>query len=233
MSKLTSRASMLDLSHELGQEARKLAILGEGNTSTQAAKGTFWVKASGSSLGTLDTPGVTECRADALVALLDQTKLTDAAVDEALLRSRVSAKARKPSVEAMFHAWLLTLPGVEFVGHTHPNAVNALLCSRFAKTFATRRLFPDEIVCCGVESVLVPYTDPGLKLAQAIRTAVTAYIDRLARPPRIILLENHGLIAHCWPPRRALSSTCARLVIAFPPTFRTLTPPNPPPFRYR
>src|SRR5258708_4818354 len=33
------------------------------------------------------------------------------------------------------------------------------------------------------------------KLAQAIRAAVVAYIKRLARPPRVILLENHGFIA--------------------------------------
>lgn len=202
------RDRLLSLSHELGQEARKLAILGEGNTSTRAGENTFWVKASGSSLGTLTPAGVTECRCPPLVALLDQRgKLSDAAVDQALLDSRVDAAARKPSVEAMFHAYLLTLPGVDFVGHTHPDTVNALLCSRLAKTFATCRLFPDDIVCCGVESVLVPYTDPGLKLAQAIRMAVTAYIDRLARAPRIILLENHGLIALGPSPEAVLAGT--------------------------
>ncbi len=60
---------------------------------------------------------------------------------------------------------------------------------------AQRRIFPDEIVCCGAESVFVPYTDPGLKLAQAMQRAVVAYIKRLARAPRVILLENHGFIA--------------------------------------
>ena len=53
----------------------------------------------------------------------DARKMTDAAVDEALLAARVDPTAKKPSVEAMFHAWLLTLPGVNFVGHTHPVAV--------------------------------------------------------------------------------------------------------------
>lgn len=207
MSKTTSRTALLELSRELGLESRKLAILGEGNTSARATPKTFWVKASGSCLGTLDTAGVTECRLEEMVGLLDAKGLDDAAVDTALLAARVDPRARKPSVEAMFHAWLLTLPGVEFVGHTHPNAVNSLLCSRFAKTFATRRLFPDEIVCCGVESVLVPYTDPGLKLGQAIRDAVTAYIARLARPPRIILLENHGLIALGATPAAVMAGT--------------------------
>ena len=48
------------------------------------------------------------------------------------------------------------------------------------QTFASRRLFPDEIVCCGVESVFVPYTDPCLKLSQAIKTAVEETIAPLA-----------------------------------------------------
>jgi rhamnose utilization protein RhaD (predicted bifunctional aldolase and dehydrogenase) len=117
------------------------------------------------------------------------------------------ADAKKPSVEAIFHAYLLTLPGVNFVGHTHPIAVNAILCSKHARTFATRRLFPDEIVCCGVESVFVPYTDPGLKLSQAIQTAVEDYIRRVSRAPRVILLENHGMIALGAGPEAVLAAT--------------------------
>ena len=68
-------------------------------------------------------------------------------------------------------------------------------------------MFPDEVVCCGVESVFVPYTDPGLKLAQAIRTAVVATIKRLARAPRVILLENHGFIALGATPESVLAAT--------------------------
>jgi rhamnose utilization protein RhaD (predicted bifunctional aldolase and dehydrogenase) len=198
---------LLQLSHDLGREDRKLAILGEGNTSARVSDQTFLVKASGSNLGGLTAAGLTECRFDGLLPLLDAKKMSDAEIDEALLASRVDAKAKKPSVEGIFHAYLLTLPGVNFVGHTHPVAVNQLLCSKFARTFAQRRTFPDEIVCCGVESVFVPYTDPGLKLAQAMRAAVVAYIKRLARPPRVILLENHGFIGLGATPEAVLAAT--------------------------
>jgi rhamnose utilization protein RhaD (predicted bifunctional aldolase and dehydrogenase) len=198
---------MLALSHGLGREDRRLAILGEGNTSARVAEDRFIVKASGANLATLSSAGVAECRLAPLVALLDRRQLADAAVDQALLDARVDPAARKPSVEAMFHAYLLTLPGVNFVGHTHPIAVNQLLCSKHAATFARRRLFPDEIVCCGTESVLVPYVDPGLKLAQAIRAAVRSYIRRVARAPRVILLQNHGLIALGATPEAVLAAT--------------------------
>jgi len=198
-------APLLNLAHELGNEARRLAILGEGNVSMSVPTGvgeggreeaTFFVKASGSSLATLSPEGLTECRFGGLIEALDSTSMSDAEVEAALLASRVAAEAaRKPSVEAMFHAWLLTLPDVNFVGHTHPVAVNAILCSERARDFAAQRLFPDEIVCCGAASVLVPYVDPGLVLAQAIRRAVLAFVEARGTAPRVILLENHGLIA--------------------------------------
>ena len=201
------RTQLLTLSHELGREDRGLAILGEGNTSARLTPATMLVKASGSNLGTLSPLGLTECRLADLAALLERSRMPDAAVDDALLASRVDSGARKPSVEAIFHAHLLTLPGVNFVGHTHPVAVNQLLCSKYARTFARRRIFPDEVVCCGVESVFVPYADPGLQLARSIRTAVVAYIKRLARPPRVILLESHGLIALGASPESVFAAT--------------------------
>lgn len=191
----TAVSALLELSHQLGREDRSLAILGEGNTSTRIDEETFIVKASGSNLATLAAENVTECRFADLLGLLDQKNLSDAAIDAALLASRSDPSAKKPSVEAIFHAWLLTLPGVNFVGHTHPIAVNSLLCSQWGKTFAERRLFPDEIVCCGEQSVYVPYTDPGLALAAAIRRETEKFIDVQGQSPRIILLENHGLIA--------------------------------------
>ncbi|MBL9218876.1 MAG: class II aldolase/adducin family protein [Opitutaceae bacterium] len=200
-------ARLLELSHQLGREDRHLAILGEGNTSARLSADTFVVKASGSNLGSLTGAGTAACRFDKLLPLLDRKAMADAAIDEALFAARTDANSRKPSVEAMFHAWLLTLPGVNFVGHTHPVAVNKILATKHARAFATKRLCPDEVVCCGAEFVLVPYIDPGLKLAQGIRAAVRAYIRRLARPPRIILLENHGLIALGATPEAVLAAT--------------------------
>lgn len=85
--------------------------------------------------------------------------------------------------------------GVNCIAHTHPVVVNQLLCSQHAETFAKRRLFPDEVVLCGPESVFVPYVDPGLPLAQAIRERTRAYMDKHGEAPKVILLANHGMIA--------------------------------------
>ena len=185
---------LLTLSHEIGREDRGLAILGEGNTSVRLSDDTFAVKASGTCLGTLKEEDTVECRFSALLPLLEKQSLTDKEIDDALLAARVDPKAKKPSVEAVFHAWLLTLPGIKFVGHAHATAVNQVLCSPRARDFAVNRMFPDEIVCCSVASVLVPYTDPGLQLAQAIRQETKAFIQEIGHQPRVILIQNHGTI---------------------------------------
>ena len=41
---------------------------------------------------------------------------------------------------------------------------------------------------------IVPYTDPGLRLSQAIRDKTQQFMDGFGSPPRVILLQNHGLI---------------------------------------
>jgi len=190
-------ASLLKLSHDLGREDRGLAMLGEGNTSCRVDADTFLVKASGSSLANLQENQLVACRFSALLPLLRAEPMTDAEVEKALLESRVDPTQPKPSVEAVFHAYFLSLPGIDVVGHTHPVAVNSILCAGEAASikFAHERRFPDEIVCCGAKSVLVPYVDPGTILAQKIMLETDQFITAENRPPRVILLQNHGLIA--------------------------------------
>ena len=194
MSMEETTSALIDLSHTLGEEHRHLAILGEGNTSARIDDSTFLVKASGSSLGTLGANDLVECRFDVLLEMLHRSDMTDQQIEDSLFACRANPDARKPSVEALFHAYLLSLPGVNFVGHSHSVAVNGILCSPRSREFADNRMFPDEIVCCGGASVFIPYTDPGLRLSQIIREGCVAYMGKHEVSPKVILLENHGLI---------------------------------------
>lgn len=186
--------ALLEMSHDLGEEARGLAMFGEGNTSATADAASFWVKASGTRLATLSDQDLVQCRYDALLPLFGQRNLSDDEINQTLMDSRCGGPDKKPSVEALFHAYLLSLDGIDFVGHTHSTHVNKLLCSPQARAFSTSRLFPDEVVFCGVASVLIPYLDPGLPLAVRIRDEVEFHLKRYGTNPKVILLENHGII---------------------------------------
>ena len=183
---------LIELSREFGQAC--WTILGEGNTSGRIDQNIFAVKASGSSLGTLTEIELTHCYFDKLLPVLDQKSVSEQEVEEILLNCRVRSTALKPSVETFFHAYLLTIPGVSYVGHTHPIPVNQILCSALGTLFAEERRFPDEVVCCGPVSLLIPYEDPGLALAVRIRQDLENFERAHGRKPKVILLGNHGVI---------------------------------------
>ena len=185
---------LLKLSHEVGCEERGLVLAGEGNTSARLNGKTFLVKASGTSLAALKESEIVECRLAPVLALLEESQLTDAQIDAALMAARVNSRAKKPSLEAMFHAYLLSLPEINFVAHSHATTVNQVLCSPRARDFAEHRMMSDEAGCCGIASVFVPHVEPGLKLAQAVRRQTAAFIEKYQTPPRVILLQNHGVI---------------------------------------
>jgi len=187
---------LVTMSNNLGDPALDYVILGEGNTSARADADTFWAKASGAELRTIKATGFVRVRFDRVLALLDEGDLNDDAIKEGLEAAKVDPTVTaRPSVETVLHALALKLEGVNFVGHTHPTAVNALLCSQKVEEAIAGRLFPDEIVYCGPAPVYIPYTDPGLPLARVMRQDLADYQAEHGQPPKVILMQNHGLIA--------------------------------------
>ena len=187
---------LIALSHRLGDPALDCAILGEGNTSARADDDSFWVKASGVELRTINAAGFVQVSFEPVLAMLKAPQLTDEQVKQRLNEAKVDPSVLPhPSVETVLHAICLSLEDVNFVGHTHPTAINAITCSAAFETAVSGRLFPDEIVLCGPAPVVVPYTDPGLPLARKVYDLINQYIDEYHERPKVILMQNHGLIA--------------------------------------
>jgi len=187
---------LITMTHTLGDPANDYAILGEGNSSARIDQESFWVKASGAEMRTIDVQGFVQVRFDQVLPILEQDGLTDDDVKATLRAAKIdSSVTAHPSVETVLHALVLQLEGIRFVGHTHPTAVNAVLCSQEAEQAVSGRLFPDEIVYCGPAPVYVPYTDPGIPLARKIRDSIDDYLDEYGEVPKVILMQNHGLIA--------------------------------------
>ena len=187
---------IVELSRNLGRPEADYAILGEGNTSARQDDQSFWVKASGARMCGISASGFVQVSFDRLLGLLEGPELDDQALKEALTAAKVDPRAPgRPSVETLLHALFLQLEGVSFVGHTHPTVVNALTCSQAFPQALRGRLFPDEIVICGVAPLLVPYTDPGLPLARRVAGLLKEYLDQHGERPRTAWIQNHGLVA--------------------------------------
>ncbi|MGQ9626808.1 MAG: class II aldolase/adducin family protein [Anaerolineae bacterium] len=188
--------TLISMSRSLGEPEKDYAILGEGNTSARIDESTFFVKASGAQMSIIDEAGFVEVRFEPVLAMLEGGDLTDEEIKRRLTEAKADPQAPvHPSVETVLHAIALTTGEASFVGHTHPTAVNSILCSKKAEEAIKGRLFPDEIVVCGLAPAYVPYTDPGLPLSRKVKEVMLSYAERYGEMPRVILLQNHGLIA--------------------------------------
>ena len=190
---------LIDLTRALGHPAMDYVIIGEGNTSMTVDAEAFAIKASGQRMREIAADGFITVPFAPYLAWLDNP--------DAPAPDLTQPGGLRPSIEASFHAMLLHDCGVNFIGHTHPTAVNQILCSPFAADFARQRRFPDEVVLCGPESLLLPYADPGLPLAQLMRPRLRQFRERQGEAPKLILLQNHGLIALGDSPAEILNIT--------------------------
>jgi|TARA_B100000282_G_C31685353_1_gene468734 L-fuculose-phosphate aldolase len=174
--------SIIELARALGP----YAICGEGNVSVKDDD-CFWVKASGTSLDTLEKKDLVAC------------KMSGVPFDSLGL---------KPSIETGFHAWFMReFDAIKFVAHTHPPRTMEVVCSEQIHSFAEHRLFPDQVVRNGAKSCVVPYAMPGKPLLEKIKESVTEFTEKEGYFPKLILLQNHGIIVASTSHKECIAST--------------------------
>lgn len=195
MSHTKALEEVIWLSHEIGVEERQMIILGEGNTSANIGDGTFWVKASGHSLPTIGADGFSRVSIDGILSYLDGKPLDEYEVADALKNAKTDPDSPKPSVETFLHALCMKECGANYIAHTHTVSVNQILCSKLGAEPFKGNVCPDQIVVCGAAPAIVPYIDPGFHLAIAVRDEFRRYMDVYGKPPKVLLMENHGIVA--------------------------------------
>ncbi len=93
------------------------------------------------------------------------------------------------------------------MGHTHPVSVLKILCSKLGAGPFCRHVFPDEIVVCGRHLAVVPYVDPGIRLAIALRESLRRFSEEHGAAPKVILMVNHGPVVLGQTERDVLNTT--------------------------
>lgn len=93
-------------------------------------------------------------------------------------------KTLRPSVEAGFHSILQ-----KYVIHSHSVYANILCCSNEGKQIS-EKIFSDKIY----DILWIPYVKPGFFLTVKIYEDIQNHIERGGNFPKVIFLENHGLI---------------------------------------
>lgn len=175
------------LSHYAGQRF-DLVQAGGGNSSVKLDSGELVVKASGFALADVThNAGYIRIAGDNLKNIFSQKarlmamdrKRRDHFVQECITAACKQSDA-KPLIETLLHTLLY-----RYVLHTHPIVVNAI-AARADWQKCLMALFPDALC--------VRYATPGIDLALELESALKMYQEKNGHDPRIIFLQNHGMI---------------------------------------
>lgn len=176
--------SLIEISRFYGDNPA-FVIAGGGNTSFKDSE-KIWIKASGIPLAGIGKEGFV-CLSRRELGLIetntysDDPVLREEEVKKDMTKAIISPENLRPSVETSLH----NLIDYNYVIHTHPTLVNALMCAINVKQEVKDRF--------GEEALLVEYTDPGFILFKKVQERIGSYERKLGKAPQIIFLQNHGV----------------------------------------
>lgn len=181
---------LLRLGKMLGNQGSVLTLGTEGSAAVKVSEDRFLVTRRGACMRQIELSDLLEVNADKARALLEKEAMPEEGVSGAML----DPAGPEPSSDMLTYAHLFALEGVEVIAHVQPVEINQIISSPRARQFADRRTLAEEVIACGSSSVLVPYMDPGLPLAREVVRKVMLWRDRNKRVPRLVLLQNHGML---------------------------------------
>lgn len=188
---MTELNELIALAQRLGNHPARLALWTEGAVAAKCPNGKFAVSAAGSNLARLDAGQLVELNLAPMQAFLAKDDVSE----EQLAEAKTNPASPAPAASAFTFADLFAFDQIQFAAHTQPVSVNQILCSPRARQFSDRRNLPHEIIACGQASVLVPFFPPGLASAKETKHRILLWRDRYKTVPKLILLQNHGMIA--------------------------------------
>jgi L-fuculose-phosphate aldolase len=169
---MENKSNILNNLISLSNEISKFVVGYEGNVSGKFGN-TLFIKKSGSRLKNIN--------------------ITDF-VQYDLFGNQLDNFSEKGSMELDFHSYLLGYKNVNYVCHVHPVNCLKILCTDRTDKFSNFRLFPDQVIFNFSRSCVVPYAKPGKELSEKIKDCVENFLYENNFFPKLILLQNHGII---------------------------------------
>jgi len=185
----TDLSELIELSHAIGRHPSRMVLWDEGACAVKSG-GRLLVSRRGAYLAALTEGDMVELDAAKTAELV----ALDAVTDDAMEEVQTGTGTLKPSLDAILFAFLLGLDDNKFAVHVQPVEINQIIGSPRARQFAERRTIAHEVISRGVSSALVSYADPGLPLAKEVKRKLALWRDRYKMMPKLILIQNHGMV---------------------------------------
>lgn len=185
---------LVELTRNLGEPSRDLAILAEGNTSELLDDGRLVVKTSGSNMGNATAEDFVVVEITPLMDLMCDPLATQDDLSRMLDAGVIEGKRRRASIETLIHTAVQAIQPVRFIGHSHPTDVVALMASVHAATAYDHAAYSDEAVVIG-RPLYVPYAQPGIALGRVFYEKLADHHALVKELPSLVTLGNHGIVA--------------------------------------
>lgn len=169
-----------------------LVQYGGGNTSTKLIETDFRgkevkvlrVKGTGTDLKTIDKSGFAGLILDEMQPLLGRDQLSDDEMVDYLNHCLISAKDKRPSIEALLHALL----PYKDIDHTHADAILAITDVPEPQK-VVREVYKDE-------AIFVPYVMPGFTLAKVVKELFEKFEKSdSSKNKKYMILAKHGPVS--------------------------------------
>jgi rhamnose utilization protein RhaD (predicted bifunctional aldolase and dehydrogenase) len=163
-----------------------LVQAGGGNSSVKFDNGEMIIKASGYSLSEVtEESGYSTVITKQVVDIVKNIKLRNASskrerekIGSEMVKKATVDTNNRPSIETLLHSFLS-----KYTLHTHPISVNIILSQKDWRK-KIQSIFPQEKIA------FVEYKTPGVELALVLDIE----LKKLGSIPKIVFLQNHGLI---------------------------------------
>lgn len=163
-----------------------LVQAGGGNSSIKLQNGEMLIKASGFSLSDVEKEhGFSRVSTKKIASIVTDKQITNEnkkrkreSIAAKLVQKATIDKTYRPSIETLLHSFL-----DKYTLHTHPIAVNMILIQKNYEELLGS-IFKNEDIA------MVQYRTPGIELAIELNKVLLASKTK----PKIIFLQNHGLI---------------------------------------
>ncbi|MGB5238091.1 MAG: class II aldolase/adducin family protein [Flavobacteriaceae bacterium] len=165
-----------------------LVQAGGGNTSVKYDGNKMYIKASGFLLSEVSTTkGFCTVLTDKVVSIMDDLDVVDEAdkrkkdmLASQKLNGAIFDGDNRPSIETYLHSLLY-----KYTLHVHAIAVNV---------FTSDKDWRNKLNELDSRALLVPYETPGIALALLLKDLLARYKSANGRLPKLVFLQNHGLI---------------------------------------
>ena len=183
---------ILTLGQSLGRHPERIVLADEGSLAARVTDGRAVVTRRGAHLAELQATDFIHMDLDRMNEVIAR----DPVIPEDLAAARLHAEhGAEPHEDYTLFAWLLAQdPAMRVGAHIHPVLVDQITASPRARQFADRRTVHNEVLALGSASLLINYAEPGLGLTREVQKKMVLWRDRNKSVPRVILVQNHGVI---------------------------------------